>query len=333
MRWKRKKRNDKSKKSGNGRDGSGGVPKLCGGDMELGNFVLGSENSSGTGRVASRALLSKIEGLSASNRSYGYSYGYGYGTNRHRVRWSFHAHGLISGDLYYSPYAFGQGQSGLVDDDTRYTPYAFGQGHSGLIVDGTSGSYSVYAPPYRLVRPYHIAPNCNVRLAAARRAQGYYTSRAQMQKSYREAIEARRAGILELAQARQQERALRANSGKEVIARYLKGRNIEFKVTRTLNIAGKIVSVDFLLNGGNTILKYWNPAEIQSLGQPQERKRKFYDRYVKSWNSISAEHLKAGGRIHQIVSSDSNEILASLPLCPDLNGTGKAYAVATKTHP
>ncbi len=281
--------------------------------------------------ISAIVLLVVLAGAAEARHIFGYNYGYT--SNSHRTRWSMYDHGLVSGDLYYSPYAFGQGRSGLVDDDTRYTPYAFGQGHSGLIVDGTSGSYSVYDPPYRLVRPYHIAPNCNVRLAAARRAQGYYTSRAQMQKSYREAIEARRAGILELAQARQQERAIRANSGKEVIARYLKGRNIEFKVTRTLNIAGKIVSVDFLLNGGNTILKYWNPAEIQSLGQPQERKRKFYDRYVKSWNSISAEHLKAGGRIHQIVSSDSNEILASLPLCPDLNGTGKAYAVATKTHP
>lgn len=65
-----------------------GVPKLCGADIELGNFVLGPEGSSGTGHVASRALLSKVEGLRASKWSYSYgynsvhNYGYGYDWSR-----------------------------------------------------------------------------------------------------------------------------------------------------------------------------------------------------------------------------------------------------------
>jgi proteasome accessory factor A len=37
------------------------VPKLCGADVELGNFVLGLHGASGTGREASRALLREIE--------------------------------------------------------------------------------------------------------------------------------------------------------------------------------------------------------------------------------------------------------------------------------
>jgi proteasome accessory factor A len=47
------------------------VPKLCGADVELGNFVLGLDRPSGTGAMASQALLRKIEGVSAATRIYG----------------------------------------------------------------------------------------------------------------------------------------------------------------------------------------------------------------------------------------------------------------------
>jgi len=39
------------------------LPKLCGADVELGNFILGLERAGGTGEEASRALLREIEGL------------------------------------------------------------------------------------------------------------------------------------------------------------------------------------------------------------------------------------------------------------------------------
>jgi proteasome accessory factor A len=51
------------------------VPKLCGADIELGNFVLGRDDPRGTGAAASRALLGKIEGVSAAARSWGYGWG------------------------------------------------------------------------------------------------------------------------------------------------------------------------------------------------------------------------------------------------------------------
>jgi proteasome accessory factor A len=40
------------------------LPKLCGADIELGNFVLGVERPDGTGAEASRALLREIDGIS-----------------------------------------------------------------------------------------------------------------------------------------------------------------------------------------------------------------------------------------------------------------------------
>jgi len=39
------------------------VPKLCGADVELGNFILGIERAGGSGHEASRAILREIEGV------------------------------------------------------------------------------------------------------------------------------------------------------------------------------------------------------------------------------------------------------------------------------
>jgi proteasome accessory factor A len=52
------------------------VPKLCGADVELGNFVLGLERFAGTGYEASRALLREIEAPYAERVAYqgGYAY-------------------------------------------------------------------------------------------------------------------------------------------------------------------------------------------------------------------------------------------------------------------
>lgn len=281
-------------------------------------------------RISISAIVLLVALAGAAEARTVYDYGYGYSSSRYRVRWSMYKHGLVSGDLYYSPYAFGQGQSGLVYGETRYSPYAFGNGHSGLVVDGGGTYYSAYSPAYYYPRHRQVAPICNVRVSSAGRA---HANQVRTRKSCAEAIEARMARRTELAKARQQKLAIRANCGKEIIARYLKSRNIDFKVARTLNMEGRIVSVDFLLNDGNTIVKYWNRKEIESLEQSQGRKRKFYDKYVESWNSVCAEHLKAGGRIHQIISSDAGEILAKLPMYPDLNGTEKVYVLATELHP
>ena len=53
------------------------VPKLCGADSELGNFILGLERPGGTGYEASRALLREIEAPYTGGRCFGASrYGY-----------------------------------------------------------------------------------------------------------------------------------------------------------------------------------------------------------------------------------------------------------------
>ena len=65
----------------------GCVPKVCGCDVELGNFILGLDCPGGTGPEAARALLREFQGISSA-RGYGTSYAsaysgsYGYAGDR-----------------------------------------------------------------------------------------------------------------------------------------------------------------------------------------------------------------------------------------------------------
>ena len=50
------------------------LPKLCGADIELGNFIVGMERIGGTGYDASHALIAEIKGLPLRPSSYFDSY-------------------------------------------------------------------------------------------------------------------------------------------------------------------------------------------------------------------------------------------------------------------
>jgi hypothetical protein len=153
-----------------------------------------------------------------------------------------------------------------------------------------------------------------------------------VQESYAQKVEARKERIERLRQSRQERRMAKARDGKEIISRYLKSKNIDFRTDRILQIEGKTISVDFLLKDKNIIIKYWNPVEIVSLEQQPEYRRNCYEKYLESWKGYCGRYLQTGGKIHQIISADAKEILAKLPLCTELNGDEKTYALA-KTEP
>ena len=46
------------------------LPRLCGADIELGNFITGVVRAGGTGYEASRAMLAEIEGLPVRHVNY-----------------------------------------------------------------------------------------------------------------------------------------------------------------------------------------------------------------------------------------------------------------------
>jgi hypothetical protein len=145
-------------------------------------------------------------------------------------------------------------------------------------------------------------------------------------------IEARREALRQLAQGRKRESLANRSIGKETIVAYLKGRNVDFRMNRLLSMEGKVLSADFVLGDGKTVLSYWDPMEIGALDRQAEHKMLRYQNYVDSWKSFCAEHQRRGGNIFQIVSTDRKEILARLTLCDALSETQTTYAAA-QTRP
>jgi hypothetical protein len=230
-----------------------------------------------------------------------------------------HTQSLVPGDVYYSPYAYRPGHSGLVPYWVRYSPYAYSYQHpSGLVNDyaGSVSSINYYPDNYRYEGPARCAYNRGNNSSNPVRAR----------ESYAEKVEARKKRIRLLAQSRNRE-----SDPKEIIAGYLKSKNIDFKTNRILQIEGKTLSVDFLLKDRNIIFKYWNPLEILALEQQPEYKRIFYEKYLETWGDFCVKYQKSGGKIYQIISADTEEILAKLTLFHDQNGE-KIYALS-QTQP
>lgn len=244
----------------------------------------------------------------------GYFYSYG-SSIRYRTRWSPYVHGLISGDVHYSPYAFKYGHSGLVSNDVRYSPYAFSYKHpSGLISD--HGSYS---PRHVLYYIHSGLVDCDAHRLPHAFSHNPSNPSDKMKQSYEKRLRARRAIVEKAKQNRRRINVMRAKDKSEIICGYLRSKNIDFKTNRFLKIDNKTVSVDFLLKDKNIIIKYWNPEEIQSLAQQPEYKRLFYEKYKERSSSFCEEYKKAGGKVYQIESANAREILARLMLCHELN--------------
>jgi hypothetical protein len=246
---------------------------------------------------------------------------------RYRVRWSVYTHSLVPGDLRYSPYAHKYGHSGLIPYWVRYSPYAFSHKHPSGLVNDRAGSMSTiyYCPNGNSYKGLGWATNNGGH--GAYDCGNHDSNPDQTRDNYVEKIEARKERIRQLAQSRKRERATRENDGKKIIAAYLKSKKIDFRTNRILQIDNKIISADFMLNGRKIIIKYWNPVEILALEQQPEYNRKFYERYLKSWGDFCGKYQKSGGKIHQIITADTKEILAKLTLLHEQNGE-KIYALS-----
>ena len=244
---------------------------------------------------------------------------YYYSSARNRVRWSPYVFGLVSGDVRYSPYAFNYHHSGLVPYWLRYSPYAFSYKHpSGLISERWYGYGRYYFPRVSYYK-YSGLVGCNAHHSSHAFGHNPSNSFDQMKKSYEGKLRARKATIEKLKQDRRKINTTRQTKREEIICRYLKNKNIDFKTNRFLKIDNKTVSVDFLLKDKNLLIKYWNPEEIQSLAQQPEYKRNFYEKYKERSSSFCEEYKRTGGKVYQIEAANEKEILAKLMLCHELN--------------
>jgi len=240
---------------------------------------------------------------------------------RYRTRWSPYASGLITGDVYYSPYAFRVGHNGLVPGNVRYSPYAFGVKRSGLVVDPWQpyGFRFTHSLHYQAGRP-SAAVGCSA-------PRPYQTSMHESldlldkMKSYNEEkLKARIERIEKRRESKKQINMVKEKDGKEIIYGYLKSRNIDdFEMKRLFKVNNKTVSVSFLLRDKNIMITYRDLGQVQSLSQQSGYKSNYYERHEKAWRNFCEKYIQAGGKVYQIISADEAEILAKLMLCPELN--------------
>ncbi|KPL22506.1 MAG: hypothetical protein AMJ75_07940 [Phycisphaerae bacterium SM1_79] len=255
---------------------------------------------------------------------------YHYAT-QYRVRWSPYTHGLIYGDLKYSPYAKQRGNSGLVYrrlryspyakkfgnsglvyDNMRYSPYAFGFKSSGLIADPWGESYDYHClQTYQNTRPcvvVHHSTSQSSRTSTGRSTPVYSVGNNNSWAR----LAARQAKAEQLKRRREKIRTTDEFGGKDIISAYLRLKNIDFRINRILSIENNLISVDFILTDKNTIIKYWNPEKILALQKENDPRISSYENYLKSYKDFVGRYLDSGGRIYQIITADDTEILSKL---------------------
>lgn len=203
---------------------------------------------------------------------------------RYRVRWSPYVHGLISGDVYYSPYAFRHGHSGLVCGDVRYSPYAFSCEHpSGLIND-----YGCCCRPSNMI----YVTNWELSRVSTQPTQSF----EEMKKDYQEKVGARKARIESLKDSRKEINTAREKDGCWIIFNYLKSKNITFKIRNRLSAQNKTLCCEFLLGDGSLLIKYRNPEAIKQ-AKKNPRYNGFYQKYKEDWTEFCKGYT---GKIYEM---------------------------------
>jgi hypothetical protein len=235
-----------------------------------------------------------------------------YYSNRGYIRYSPYAfrfghNGLVPDTYRYSPYT-----GGLEHETVRYSPYAFNAYHNGLVSDAAGH----YTPMVGSVYLHDMALRYQLL-----NAMGQLRQSIQQLQGNRYNVALHKPGHVRYAQARMltpQKESARADQ-QRLVRRHLQytipG---QYHITRVLRIDNETVSFDVVLNQSDTVIKLWNPEKIESLRAQKGRKQKFLDRYVQTWARFANEHERKGGAIYHISSSDSEQVIAKLTTCTDL---------------
>jgi len=269
------------------------------------------------------AILAFLPGLTKANVYY-------YNA-RYRTRWSPYTHGLVQGNLKYSPYAkkFGNsglvnyrlkyspyakkyGSSGLVYDNVRYSPYAFGFKRSGLIADPWGNTYNYHrSRGFHSTRPCIVV--CHSTSESPRPSAGGSKSTCKRAKSNSRTKPAARLVKTErTTSCREKIRTADEYKNRDIISGFLNLKNINFRIDRTLSIENNLISVDFILTDKNIVIKYWNPENILALQKQKNPKMGLYESYLETYKDYAGQYLDSGGRIYQIITADSAEVLTKL---------------------
>jgi hypothetical protein len=101
-------------------------------------------------------------------------------------------------------------------------------------------------------------------------------------------------------------------------------------VNRILRVGDKLVSADFSVDHRNLLIKYWDPAQIESLSAKTDDERKptgsaesrTMDKYKRDWEAFAGKYQQDGGEIYVVAASEQAEIIAALDACPSLKPEG-----------
>lgn len=216
--------------------------------------------------------------------------------------------GLVCSGIEYSPYAFGIGRIGLVPEGLSYNPYAFGVGSNGLVYSNLIyNPYAFGVGSNGLISDcYFYSPYCNYNRGCQ--------SHCYSSQSYQPVPSEDRWPQIARAKIRQQENRSKNFSpgGQGVISSYLKSKGINFRTDRILRVEDRLISVNYLLQDCNVMIKYWNPAEILAMANQSEIAKTSFKQYLQSWLQYVSEFRAGGGDVRQIFACNDEEVMAEL---------------------
>jgi hypothetical protein len=223
---------------------------------------------------------------------------------------SYHSNGLVPGCVKYSSYAFGINSSGLVFSGVRYSPYAFNYHSSGLILD------YCWWPTTCVVTgtPYSSDTPC-------REVNGTAPRRRDDPQSYRGSYSQSSHRVYGSASPNPTPRASTASPQPRqdtllVIRQHLREQGLSnVRISRILRIDNKLVSADFTLPDRKTLIKYWDPQQVETLDARADSTHTLFERYKENWEDFAGTYQQKGGTIHHVAASDGKEIVAALDAC------------------
>lgn len=234
---------------------------------------------------------------------------------RYRTQWSPYTHSLVSGFVEYNPYALKYQSSGMVSRDLDYNPYAFGYNKSGLV--------PFQSPGYGGTSVLNIVHSGNV---SAEQCINNYKSSDYAKKISEKRASDRKAKIEKQKAQLEKNKQQKANDPSEAIREFLKTKNIRFRTNRYLRINGETVSVNFIIEDANMIIKFWNSKVISEFEENDKHKKNIFENYLKSWEEYCLNKIGNSKEIFNIISGSREELLEQLSLYENLKSDDILYA-------
>lgn len=238
---------------------------------------------------------------------------------RNRVQWSPYKQGLVNGYVTYSPYASSYNNNGLAYDWIEASPYAYSYGNSGLLCNGSEVSpyafnyhnsglvdrYTQYSPYafsyessgliYNINSLHSNSVNCNQQQITNSNNKNYTRTGS------RQRISSRNAKL----------EAQKTKDPSEAIQDFLKKNNLNYNTGRRLRMNGNTVSMDFVIDDTNIVIKFWNSEIISDLVKQNDNNTKIYENYFESWKEYFAENYR-DNKVFHIFSSDKEDLARQL---------------------